>query len=253
MSYAPGNLHSVFDIQAPIPEYAMKTLVIYSDNLQYTLGGFPMADFREALAFTLTNEGGWSNNSKDAGKETYEGLSRANWPYWAGWSMIDQVKLDMSLPTDGAFTRDQIRALNTRLAAIPELQNLITSFYDQQFWLPPFSDIHSQPLATKLFDAVVNMGLSHGIACLQQALTAAGYPTDADGKFGPKTLAAVNACVDIVLMPLYVEYLKSRYRDIVAARPSDAVFLSGWETRADRMPSGFQAADISTGAGGRDV
>ena len=57
-----------------------------------------MADFKKALTETLRHEGGYVNDPKDPGGETYKGISRKNHPDWEGWNIIDEKKILSSFP-----------------------------------------------------------------------------------------------------------------------------------------------------------
>ena len=51
-----------------------------------------MADFNESLKYILKNEGLYSNDTLDAGGETYKGISRKNNAEWEGWTIIEAAK-----------------------------------------------------------------------------------------------------------------------------------------------------------------
>lgn len=56
-----------------------------------------------------------------------------------------------------------------------------------------------------------------------------------DGSLGPKTRAALLACDQPALARAILAARCQYYRDIVAARPSQAVFLRGWLARCQRL------------------
>lgn len=177
-----------------------------------------MAEFQPALRFTLQDEGGYANTPGDKGGETYEGIARNFWPHWLGWQVIDASKDSSGVPHG--------------LAQNADLQADVEAFYRAQFWPGSFDHLVSQSIASKLFDECVNMGMAHGVKCLQQAVGGLAV----DGGFGPKTLAAVNAQSEAHLLPAFVQSLMARYRAIVAGDPGQAKFLAGWLTRAERLP-----------------
>ena len=104
--------------------------------------------------------------------------------------------------------------------------------YRRVFWR--FDGIESQPVATKIFDAAVNMGTKRAVKLAQQALEF--DEGDVDGMLGPKTEAAINAARPDVFLERYVEQMEARYRRIVEKDPSQAVFLKGWLRRAHELP-----------------
>lgn len=162
-----------------------------------------MADFSTAIGKTLLWEGGYSNNPNDSGGETYEGISRKNWPNWSGWHYVDA----------GNFSD-------------PGLQGAVVSFYRQNFW--QYDGINDQDVANKTFDLSVNVGKVHGVKILQQA---AGVTTD--GVYGPNTEAAVNAHPIGSLTPVIRISAENYHKAIVATHPQDAIFLAGWLRRDD--------------------
>ncbi|MBQ6666149.1 MAG: peptidoglycan-binding protein, partial [Synergistaceae bacterium] len=56
-----------------------------------------------------------------------------------------------------------------------------------------------------------------------------------DGKFGPKTFAALKACDPLMLAGAVYRQRRRYYEKIVANNPSQRVFLKGWMRRADSM------------------
>jgi len=100
-----------------------------------------MADFNEAIKKVLQSEGGYSNDPLDKGGETYEGISRKNWPNWKGWELID------------AGIRNS-----------EELDEDVMSFYKENFWDEISGDnINIQQIADLLVDSAVNEGISPAI------------------------------------------------------------------------------------------
>lgn len=150
-----------------------------------------MADFNLAIPIVLENEGGYVNNPKDPGGETKYGISRKAYP-----------NLDIK-----NLTRD---------TAI--------EIYHSDFW--KFDGVNDQRLATKIFDAYVNMGHT-AIKLLQKLLGQVQ-----DGGWGPNTQAAVNSRIPELLLQNYRDALVQHYQDIVDANPAEIVFLPGWIIRA---------------------
>ena len=113
-------------------------------------------NFDTAVRFVLEHEGGYVWHPADPGGETNFGISKR------------------------AYPNEDIRNL-TRERAI--------EIYRRDYWdaLPDVSG----SLRFLLFDFGVNAGVSRSIRTLQAAIG-----TTADGIFGPKSLAALNACSD---------------------------------------------------------
>lgn len=167
-----------------------------------------MASFEQAIGKTLLFEGGYSNRPNDSGGETYRGISRKNFPNWAGWSTVDGHSNKSSLDS------------------IPELQGMVVQFYRQNFWVE--DAVTDQPTANKVFDLSVNVGKVHAFKITQ---IAAGI--EADGVWGPKTLAAINSHPDGSLVPLIRIGAENYHKSIVVTHPEDAEFLRGWLARDD--------------------
>lgn len=174
-----------------------------------------MANFDQAYAYLVQDEGGYSNNPADPGGETYRGIARKDWPHWAGWTIIDAAKSDPAFPAvlDGETI----------------LQNLVKSFYSVHFWR--FAGLNSQPLANKLLDLAVQDGLEVSIKILQTALRAiAGHSSvSLDGQYGPQTEAAANAADETALL----QEIRARMALYYCQRNNPA-FILGWLRRAVR-------------------
>jgi lysozyme family protein len=152
-----------------------------------------MADFNISIKTVLENEGGLCNVSGDPGGLTNFGISQRAYP-------------DVD-----------IRNLTAAGAA---------AIYRRDFW--HYDAVESQLLATKIFDMSVNMGHT-AISILQRCVSV--MP---DGIWGPNTCAATNT-INATMPGLLDEYkmeLANHYRNIVAANPTQAQFLTGWLRRA---------------------
>ena len=104
--------------------------------------------------------------------------------------------------------------------------------YRRAFW--KFGGIENQRVASKLFDAAVNMGVRRAVKMAQQA---AGFDdADIDGFIGPKTETAINMYKPDYFLAEFIGRLERRYRHIVDKDPSQAVFLKGWLRRAHELP-----------------
>lgn len=184
-----------------------------------------MSDFFSSLAFTLTQEGGWCNTKGDSGGETYRGISRSNWPTWEGWLIVDHVK---------AQGYASIRELNQKLAANPDLQNLVVSFYKEKFWSPLYSQINDQAVATKIFDLGVNESAKEITLIVQRACNDCGQVTGVDGKFGSGTLKSINACNQENLLTAIKVRANEFYDKIEVTHPLYKVrFDTGWRARVN--------------------
>lgn len=171
-----------------------------------------MASFEQAIGKTLLFEGGYSNRPNDSGGETYEGVSRMNFPNWEGWLDIDAAKGQTNFPN----------SLNSNA----NLHGKVVVFYRQNFWVE--DNVTDQDTGTKIFDLSVNVGKFHAFKIAQIA-----SGVTADGVWGPKTEQAINAHPNGSLLPLIRIGAENYHRAIVQTHPEDAEFLAGWLRRDD--------------------
>lgn len=155
-----------------------------------------MADFKKAIPIILKHEGGYVNDPKDPGGETKFGISKRAFP------LLDIKNL----------TLDKAQEI-----------------YKENYWNPINGDlIKSQDIATNLFDFVVNAGISSGVKTIQKVLNVA-----TDGKLGPGTLAAINACDEKILNMDFTKARFEYYKSIVVKNPDLNKFLVGWKKRCE--------------------
>ena len=167
--------------------------------------------FAAAVAIVLAHEGGYQAMPDDPGNWT-EGK--------IGAGTLKGTKYGISAAQYPAL---DIAALTAEEAA---------AIYRRDWWdrfglarLPP-------PIAGKLFDAAVNIGIEEAVRGLQRALRAVGQHIDEDGKFGAATLTAAAAVSPDIVLPALREALAGHYRLIAAKGPAQARFLTGWLARA---------------------
>lgn len=195
-----------------------------------------MADFKIALAWVLqpSHEGGYANNPHDSGGETYRGISRKNFPTWAGWVAIDRYKAQPLM----------VRSLNETLAGDLGLQNAVQDFYFKQYWQKSgYGGIKSQAVATKLLDLDVNVESNAiggpAVRCLQRALNSCGQAVTVDGHLGPATLGAIDPIPEHELVVQIANEAERFHRQVAIDHPEDARFLNTW-VRRDRDLEGLQ-------------
>lgn len=141
---------------------------------------------------------------------------------------------DLDLNFDHVIDGQDIRAI----AANPALAEAI---YFKHFWIGPGIWQLPAPLDLAVFDQAVNGGCTAGVKLLQKALNRFSPPTVAvDGAIGHQTLARLSECLSAEQSVLfaYRQAAAQRYRDIVAADPSQAKWLNGWIKRATELGRG---------------
>lgn len=178
-----------------------------------------MADFNKFWPILEKQEGLYANAKNDSGGETWKGISRNNYPSWAGWKIVDAKR-----PKTGFINESQANAF---LKGDATLDKLTVEFYKNSQWDPIKMDqIANQSIANFICDWGVNAGLSVPIKKAQKILSLVE-----DGVVGPKTLAAINGASGQDFFNKMQEARESFYRSIVAAKPSQQVFLKTWLTR----------------------
>jgi lysozyme family protein len=196
-----------------------------------------MAEFQPAYTKTNATEGGYANNPADAGGETYKGIARKMHPKWPGWKYIDGVKaLATAQPPYGTGSYyNWAKYLNGKLAALPQLQSAVSSFYKTDFWdANRLGEIANQDVSEWVYDHVVNAG-ARGMMWIQ--LAASVKP---DGELGRVSIAAINAADPVELLNR-AEDIAGAYRlDRAAAKPSQIQFLTSWLDR-DGQPASIVA------------
>ena len=161
-----------------------------------------MADFEKAFQRLMGDEGVvLTNDPHDRGKQTFAGISRKFHPNWSGWRDIDN-------------------------GGVPPM-NLVREFYRDNFWTPiRAEEIASQRIAEVLFSQFVNMG-ANGIKLMQTSLGLI-----ADGKVGPKTMAALKQLDEEVVLMRYSLANIARYHAIGMKDKTQRRFWAGWIRRA---------------------
>src|SRR5690242_799773 len=152
-----------------------------------------MARFDDAIDDVLDNEGGLSNDPLDSGGFTNFGISQRTYPD------VDVKNL----------TRDGAEAI-----------------YQRDYW--HFDGIGSQRVATKLFDACVNLGPVRAVRLMQLALGAVeAGPVVADGIYGSHTEQSINAADPDKLVDEFKARLAKYYCEL-----NQPEFTLGWMRRA---------------------
>lgn len=177
-------------------------------------------DFADAFVKLIDplHEGGYSNDPRDPGGETYLGISRRANPNWSGWAIIDRRRSEPTFPK--SLRQD---AALTALAA---------TYYQATYWRPAGCEAAPEILKFDLFDMAVNQGVTSAIKALQHAVGALE-----DGSLGPMTLQAVAA-----MLPVRLLFRFEAARLVHYAEVSDAQLLAfgrGWLRRVATNMNGY--------------
>lgn len=184
-----------------------------------------MANFQIAYDKTNKIEGGYANNPKDKGGETWTGIARNKWPDWDGWLIVDELKRQTGFPAI--------------LATHEGLKQKKLSFYKKNFWDALLLDsVADQNVANELYDSGVNLGTGVAGTYLQRVLNVANrnglyYPDLlVDGQVGTKTIKALNTHPKPYIILRALNCLQgSKYIGICESNPSQEEFFNGWMER----------------------
>ena len=164
----------------------------------------------QLLEDVLRREGGYIDHKSDRGGATKYGITQAT----------------LSTHLGREVTKDEVRNLDKELAK---------EIYKADYYFTPRINTLPEELQAQIFDICVNSGPRKAIKILQQVLNLAGFECSQDGMLGPKTRKAAEdaqAAMGPYLTNAIVEAREHFYRSIVAANPSQSVFLKGWLARA---------------------
>ena len=180
-------------------------------------------NFSIAHAFTAKWEGGLSDDAADSGGLTKFGVDLAMMQgiasTQAGRDTLD--RMGIILPV----TRNTIRCLTETQAA---------GLFRWQMWNTLSLDLIPLRPAVVLYDAAVNSGPRQSVKFAQRGYNACvtyGQPLDADGIMGPATRKAMQQADTEKIIMSMLDQREQFYRDLVAAKPSQEVFLKGWLNR----------------------
>lgn len=154
-------------------------------------------NFDKALATVLKHEGGYVNHPQDPGGETNLGVTRRVWQEW--------VKRELH--------ENEMRTLT------PEM---VAPLYKQMYWDAVRGDDLPSGVDLCVFDCAVNAGVGRASRFLQQVVG-----VTADGKIGPRTLAAVTAKPADEIVDEFTKLREAHFKSL----STFATFGRGWMRR----------------------
>jgi lysozyme family protein len=184
-----------------------------------------MAIFKDSYPIIEANEGGYANNPRDNGKETYCGISRKYHPDWGGWQFIDKFKAKGVIKNNTIFD---------------SLISLVKGFYMAEYWEKLYLAYFHQDLASQLFDFAVNSGKGRATKELQKILNRSGFRLKVDGALGKKTAQAVQSVDN---KHLAVELFKARKAFIEAEIKNQPHFANVWRNRLNYLKGFLSSPD----------
>ena len=179
-------------------------------------------------------EGGYSNDPRDVGAETFYGISRRYHPEWPGWKIVDKMKEHAASMAKG---KDIEKIFTKLLLKSDRLRKLAMDFYYNNYWVQFNGDALPYVIGEELLEQSVVLGSGKtGAKQLQRALNLLNrngklFPDLAvDGIVGKATLRALNK-VNIRRLLVVLNGLEfCRFRDSMEKRPLNEVFV-GWFDR----------------------
>lgn len=158
-------------------------------------------NFDKCLAHVLVSEGGFVNHPADPGRATNMGVTQAVWEEWVKRPVTEQEMRDLK--------PDDVREL-----------------YRVKYWNRVKGDELPTGVDLCVFDFAVNSGVHRGASFLQRMVGA-----KEDGIIGPRTLAAVNAEEQDVLIRRYCD---ARLK-FLQGLTTFATFGRGWTARVQKV------------------
>ena len=161
-----------------------------------------MDNFPACLAFTLSQEGGYSDDPNDSGGATNLGITLGEYALWT--RRADVTKVDMQVLTVAT----------------------VTPIYRASYWQANQCQAMPAGVALMVFDHGVNRGVGNAARALQQALG-----VDADMHIGPQTLLALRGADNIRALVNQMHALQLAQYQALTKWPD---YGRGWGARCDR-------------------
>jgi len=175
-------------------------------------------NFDTCLAFTLKEEGGYSDNPADPGGATNMGITLTTYRQWSDNPNLGPV---------------QVQDMTERTAR---------AIYRSLYWNPLRADALPVGVDLSVFDMGVNAGIWGSARLLQRAIGFTG--DEVDGCIGPETLAAVTKCDPRTLIN-DLAHRQTAYYESMSDFPT---FGGGWlnRVRARRSAALAMIEDTTT-------
>ena len=183
-----------------------------------------MQTVREIANAIVAREGGFVNDPDDPGGATKFGVT-----------IHTMRRLGLDLTGDGAVDAADVRRLSRAQA--------VDIFVRHYFNAPRIAELPA-PLQPSVFDMYVNAG-ANAVKILQRLVSRMGFPAQADGVVGPKTIAAVADAAEAApdhLADAYGIARRNYYYALADQRPASRKYArtkiggkGGWITRAEEF------------------
>lgn len=119
-----------------------------------------MANFDKSFNKLILTEGGYVNDPKDKGGETYLGISRVHHPDSLMWPLIDNIK-----------ETHKIKEITKILKENDIITNEARDIYKKDYWDKfDLDNVNNQKIAHEIFDDAVNRGVKAATKTLELVL-----------------------------------------------------------------------------------
>ena len=116
-------------------------------------------------------------------------------------------------------------------------------YFQKYFKRNRLDEISNSKIALSICDWTVNSG-KYGLTKAQLTLNELGFNLEVDGKFGNKTIQALNEVDVDKFLSIYHNKQRQFYQNIVRNRPDQKVFLKGWLNRVDRKENYIENMEV---------
>lgn len=181
--------------------------------------------FERIFSRTLTHEGGFSDHPQDTGGATKYGIT---------YNTLSAYQDNVTDSTQSIVATEPSDLAQTTISSLTKTQAM--QIYWVMYYQQPKIYLLSSAIQPVVFDMAVNHGPKQAIKLLQHVLNLSGLVTiSQDGQLGPITARACDQVYqqmgDYLINALCDERV-AFYHRIVARKPNQQVFLTGWLRRA---------------------
>jgi lysozyme family protein len=195
----------------PVPELPQQETIQTETPKPASSGPAPVNyQWDKILSFILAREGGYVNDPDDKGGETNRGITKATLA---------------TAYAQGLVSHNSVKDITKEDAS---------KIYAARYYKNYGYDKLPFPVSLVLTDTTVNSGRGGAAWIAQRACVSLGCDLTVDGKWGPKTQAAVerlSSGVPADLAKFVLVKRKNYYDDIISSNPSQEKFRTGWYNR----------------------
>lgn len=171
-------------------------------------------DYKSIIEKVIETEGGYVNDPADSGGPTKYGITQNTLSSWIG----------------RRATVEDVKALSIDTA---------TEIYTSEYYFKPRIDQMPEAIQDIALDTSVLHGPYNAVRMIQNVINASGIAAvDTDGVAGPETLKALGEAYNEMqgyFINAIVDERIAFYEKLVARKPSQKKFLTGWENRANKF------------------